>query len=35
MNLVGPNEPDFLDYIPRIPDNNQFDVRVVLPATKD
>jgi len=35
MTLVGPKDPDFNDFIPRIPDNNQYDVRVVLPATKD
>lgn len=35
MTVVDPNDADFMDYVPRIPDNNQFDVRVVLPGTKD
>jgi len=35
MTVVGPTDPDFDAFIPRIPDNNQFNVRVVLPGTKD
>jgi len=35
MTIVGPTDPDFDDFVPRIPDNNQFLVRVILPGTKD
>lgn len=35
MTIVGLDENDFMDFVPRIPDDNAFDVRVVLPGTKD
>lgn len=35
MTLITPADEDFDDYIPRIPDDNAFNVRVILPNTGD
>jgi len=35
MTLVSPADRDFIDYLPELTDDNEFNVKVILPATGD
>jgi hypothetical protein len=35
MTIVSPSEQDFKDFLPNMPDDNEFSIKVVLPSTGD